>query len=139
MGLSDGPTPTNLFRRKAVVISIMLVISLVHFLRVGTYLDGIYFTLYYSFFSDVFIPFGLYFLLCAGETSFGFLADWWIKATIVFGGATFTEIMQSFDIYFFGTTYDPVDIVMFAMAALLAAFVDRVLFWRYLPGWRTDV
>jgi len=36
-----------------------------------------------------------------------------------------------------GTTYDPLDILMFAIGVLLAAFVDRVVFWRFLPFWAT--
>ncbi|MEJ2238722.1 MAG: hypothetical protein P8X82_10530 [Gemmatimonadales bacterium] len=49
--------------RTAVAIVIVVLIALVHSFRVGSYLNGSLFTLYYSYFSDVFLPFGMYFLL----------------------------------------------------------------------------
>jgi len=116
----------------------MLVIALIHALRLGSYLDGVFFTIYYSYFSDFIIPFGMYFLLCINDSTIPFLTDWRLKALLVFAVSTLTEVMQAFGIYFLGVTFDPVDIVMFGGGVLIAAFVDRVLFWHYLPFWRTN-
>ena len=84
--------------RTALVVSIMLVIALVHLFRVGTYLQGSLFTLYYSYFSDIVIPFGMYFLLCLEDVYIRFLRDWRVKALLVFGVASSTEVMQAFGI-----------------------------------------
>ena len=53
--VSGGTTTKG---RTALIVSILLVIALVHIFRVGTYLRGSLFTLYYSYFSDIVVPFG---------------------------------------------------------------------------------
>ena len=121
--------------RMALIIGIMLVIALVHLFRVGTYLPGSLFTLYYSYFSDIVIPFGMYFLLCLEDVYFRFLRDWRVKALLVFGVASSTEVMQAFGVPLLGQTFDPLDFVMFAGGVLLAALVDRFLFDRLFSFW----
>jgi hypothetical protein len=121
--------------RRAVVVALMLVIALAHAFRVGTYLDGTLFTVYYSYFSDIVIPFGMYFLLCLNDVSFPFLRDWRVKALLVFAVSSLTEVMQAFGVPLLGLTYDPLDIVMFGVGTLAAVLVDRVLFERILPFW----
>ncbi len=121
--------------RVAVIIGIMLVIALIHAFRVGTYLEGRLFTLYYSYFGDIIIPFGIYFLLSINDSTLPFLADWRVKAVAVFVAATFTEVMQAFGFYALGVTYDPLDILMFAIGVLLAVILDRIIFARILPFW----
>jgi len=111
--------------------------------------------LYYSYFSDVIIPFGMYFLMCLFEARVRailfseapeqvkrtvkpaaiFLSDWRLKALLVFGVASFTEVLQGFGVPLLGRTFDPVDFPMFAGGVLLAVLADRVLLERFLPGW----
>ena len=121
--------------RIAVILGIQLLIALVHLLRIGTYLRGSLFTLYYSYFSDVVIPFGMYFLLCLNDVYFRLLRDWRAKAVLVFSVATSTELMQAFGVPLLGQTFDPLDFVMFAAGVLLAVVVDRVLFGWLFPFW----
>jgi hypothetical protein len=111
----------------------MLLIALVHLFRVGSYLRGSLFTLYYSYFSDIVVPFGMYFLLCLNDARVPFLRDWRVKALLVFGIASSTEVMQAFGVPLLGGTFDPLDFVMFGGGVLLAALVDRFLFDRLLP------
>lgn len=120
------------------VIGIMLLIALVHASRVGTYLPRNLQSLYYSYFSDVVIPFGFYFLLCLNDTQFRALRDWRIKALLVFGAATITEILQFFGVPLLGRTFDSLDIVMFAAGVLLAVLADRFALSRVVPGWSHD-
>ena len=136
------PAPTSgstgvpiAFGRVAVVVGIMVVIALVHGFRLGTYLDGTLFTLYYSYFSDILVPFGMYFLLCLNEASLRFLADWRVKALLIYAITSLTEVAQAFGIPLLGSTFDPLDFVMFGAGVLLAAFADRVLFARLFPFW----
>ena len=129
---------TTVIGRSAVVITVMLFIALIHVFRVGTYLEDPLFSLYYSYFSDIIIPFGMYFLLCLNDVTLPFLKDWWVKALIVFTVAAITEIMQAFGIPLLGQTFDMLDIVMFAVGVLSAAFVDRIIFDRIFPFWSLE-
>jgi len=121
--------------RTPVVISIIVVIALVHLFRVGIYLHGSLFRLYYAYVSDVIVPFGMYFLLCLRDDRIPLLTDWRVKAILVFGVASSTEVMQAFGVPLLGSTFDPLDFVMFGAGVMLAAVADRVCLARLLPGW----
>lgn len=120
--------------RTAVIVSILLLIALVHLFRVGTYLRGSLFTLYYSYFSDIVVPFGMYFLICLNDMRVRSLRDWRVKAMLVFGVASSTEVLQACGVPLLGQTFDPLDFVMFGGGVLLAALVDRFLFDRLFPA-----
>ena len=83
------------------------------------------------------IPFGFYFLLSVNDKSLAFLRNWKIKAALIFTGATITEVLQYFDIYAFGTTFDPLDIIAFGVGTIMAVLVDRLLFPRIFSFWAT--
>jgi hypothetical protein len=100
--------------------------------RTSSNLRGTLFTLYYSYFSDIVVPFGMYFLLCLKDDRVPFLGDWRRKAMLVFGIACFTEVMQAFGVPLLGRTFDPLDVVMFGGGVGLAVLVDRVLLTRLL-------
>jgi len=86
------------------------------------------YNLYYGYFSDIVIPFGLYFLLSLNDTAIPVLRRWYVKAGIVFSLASFTEICQFFGFEALGVTFDPVDILAFGTGVLIAAFVDVKVF-----------
>ena len=67
-----------------------------------------------------------------------FLRKWYIKAGIVFGLSTLSEILQIFGIYFLGVTFDMLDIFMFGIGVLTAVFIDKQLFTRWIPFWEMD-
>ena len=48
---------------------------------------------------------------------------------------TTSEVLQYFDIYAFGVTFDPMDIVAFAVGIIAAVLVDRFLFPRIFSFW----
>ena len=121
--------------RTAVVVAIVLAIASAHAFRVGTYLGGSLSRLYYSYFSDVAIPFCMYLLLCLRARRLPLLADWRARALLVFGIASFAEVMQAFGVPLLGRTFDPLDFAMFAVGVALGAIVDRVALAR-LPGAR---
>ena len=81
-----------------VAIAVILFIAAIHIFRVGTYLSGRLFILYYSFFSDIIIPIGIYFMLCMNAVFIPWLKNWKTKAAIVFVIAAATEIAQAFGI-----------------------------------------
>jgi len=152
---ASRPTPGNATAgvRTAVAVSVLLLIALVHVFRLGACLRGRLFVLYYSYFSDIAIPFGMYFLMCLLEarvraifysdapeevkrkvsTVLTFLSDWRRKALLVFGVASFTEVLQGFGVPLLGRTFDPLDFAMFAGGVLLAVLVDRLVLDRLFP------
>lgn len=119
----------------ALPLTILAVVALVHILRIGTYLRGSLFALYYSYFSDIVVPFGIYFLLYLDATYVRLLRDWRVRAMLVFGVASATEVLQAFGVPLLGQTFDPLDFVMFGGGVLLAVLVDRCLFDRLFPWW----
>jgi hypothetical protein len=54
---------TSLPKRRAVIVGIMIVIAATHVFRIGSYLHGELHNFYYSYLSDIVLPFGCYFLL----------------------------------------------------------------------------
>lgn len=124
--------------RKLIGIIIILVIAAMHAFRVGSYLNGDLYLYYYSYVSDIIIPFGLYFLLCITEIRYKFLQKWTIKAGIIFGAATLTEILQAFGIYFLGETFDYIDFAMFGLGVLMAVLFDKLIFEPFVPNWKLD-
>jgi hypothetical protein len=117
------------------VFGILLAIALMHAFRVGQYLEGQWHIYYYSFFSDLILPFGMYFLLCLNEWHIPLLRRWTIKSGLVFGAAAAAETLQAFGIACLGETFDPLDYGMYAMGAAAAALFDRQVFRRILPYW----
>ena len=124
--------------RIIVGISIISVIALIHIFRVGSYLKGDLYLLYYSYASDLIIPFGIYFLFCIDEIFIKILGRWYIKASIILGFTTLMEILQLFGIYALGNTFDPIDILMYGLGVGFAIVFDRLLFKRFIPFWDLD-
>jgi hypothetical protein len=122
--------------RKIVGIGIMLAIAAMHAFRIGQYLNGNLYIYYYSFASDLILPIGSYFMLSMVEIQFRFLRNWFVKALIVFAVMTFSEIMQIFGFYFFGVTFDILDILMFGMGVLIAVLIDKQILERFIPHWK---
>lgn len=122
--------------RITVGISINLLIATIHIFRLGSYLNGDLYILYYSYASDILIPIAFYFLLCMNDIQIRFLRKWYTKALIVFVMATFTEVMQAFGVYMLGVTFDLLDIIMFGIGVLIAALLDVQVFERLVPGYK---
>ena len=122
--------------RKIVGISFILSIAAMHAFRIGQYLNGNLYIYYYSFASDLILPIGSYFMLSMVEYQFRFLRNWFVKALIVFAVMTFSEIMQIFGFYFFGVTFDILDILMFGIGVLIAVIIDTQIFERFMPFWK---
>ena len=118
-----------------VVIGILILIAAIHIFRIGSYLNGRAYQLYYSYASDLMLPFGIYFLLCLQEKQFPFLKKWYTKAGLIFAACTITEILQAFGIHLLGVTFDPADILMYGLGVLFAALVDRMVLSRLMKGW----
>ena len=124
--------------RLAVMITIQLLLALIHIFRIGRFLHGDLYHLYYGYFSDIVAPFGFYFLLCINDRRVPFLRPWHVKSLLVFTGATTAEFLQYFGVYALGVTFDPFDILMYAAGVALAATIDTQVFPRIFAFWRVD-
>jgi len=114
--------------RSGAAIAVILTVALMHAFRVGSYLEGDLFNLYYSFASDILIPIAAYFLLVLNEINWAnFLRKGWVKAGLVVGAAVFAEILQGFGIPLLGSTFDPLDLLMYPLGAAAALLLDRFL------------
>ena len=127
----------RLYQKSRIIVGVstMLIIAAMHAFRIGQYLNGDLYIYYYSFASDLVLPIGSYFMLSMNEIQIRFLRRWFVKALIVFAVMTFSEIMQIFGIYFFGVTFDILDILMFGIGVALAVFFDKQIFERFIPFW----
>ena len=118
----------KLNHKKAIIIGIQFFLAALHILGPGQYLSDSWRSLYQSYFSDLVLPFGLYFLLCASEDSLPFLQHWQARALAAFLAPATAESLQAFGIHAFGATFDPLDILMYAIGVALAVLVERKLF-----------
>lgn len=120
--------------RKIVVISLQIVIVVLLILgaEFSTNSLRIY---YYGYFADVVIPFGFYFLLFLIQDKLPVFEKWQVKALSIFSLCALSEFLQSLGIYAFARVFDPLDFVMYGIGVLAAAFVDRMIFHKYLSFW----
>ncbi len=110
--MSKNLVPPYHLVRIIVGVIVMVIIAVIHAFRLGSYLNGEFYIYYYSYASDIMLPFGVYFMLCMNEIQIRFLRKWTTKAALVFCAMTFSEVLQFFNIYFFGVTFDMVDILI---------------------------
>ena len=122
--------------RHAVVLSIMLLIAAAHIVGIGRHLQGELSALYSSYFSDIVIPFGYYFLLFLPGSQWRWVSRWETKASIVFLLPSAAETLQYFGVGLLGSTFDPLDYVMYAIGAISGAIVDTQVFGRTFSFWR---
>jgi hypothetical protein len=73
-------------------------------------------------------------MLCINDVSIPILKNWKTKAAIVFIIAAGTEIAQAFGIPILGSTFDPLDFVMFGVGIFIAIGLDYI-FSRVFSFW----
>lgn len=92
--------------------------------------------LWVSYANDLIQPFAFYFFLCLAEC---WLNTWKVRGLIAFAIPTLIEIGQGLYYQFTPTHYvgsfDPLDILMYAMGVGLAIFVERKIFAKLLKFW----
>ena len=117
------------------VILIQVAIALIHVFRLGQIFQGQAYSLYYSYFSDLILPFAAYFLLSLQEITISVFRKWYVKASLIFALTTLAEICQFFGIEVLGVTFDPFDILMYGIGVSAAALIDVKVFTKYLGFW----
>jgi hypothetical protein len=121
--------------RFVVAIIIIILIAIIHLFRIGNYLNEDLRILYYSYASDIMIPFGIYFLFCLNELRYKFIRSWKIKAFVILCFCAITEILQAFGYYFLGQTFDVLDLLAYSFGVFLAVIFDQFLFKKFIPYW----
>ncbi len=124
--------------RRAIVVSIMILIAFLHILGPGRYTQGAFYNFYYSYFSDLTLPFGGYFLLCMAERDMPILRRWETKSAIVFLMASIAETCQYFGIPVLGETFDVLDYFMYGIGSISAVIVDTQVFSRVFDFWISE-
>ena len=147
-------------RRLAVIFGIVFLIAVIHIFRIGSYLQGESYKIYYSYFSDFILPFGCYFLLCLSEFQIPvlegqdtlipvpeflsknnfiiripFFSRWEGKVATAFILPSIAETCQYFGIPVLGVTFDPLDYFAYGIGAILAVVVDTQIFSRIFNFW----
>ncbi len=122
-------------KRRAVIAGILFLIAAIHLFRLGSYLEGQFYHLYYGYFSDFVLPAGGYFLLCAAEEQIPILRRWGMKSAIAFIAPALAETGQYFGIPILGAAFDPLDYLMYGMGVLSAWSTDRRVFPRIFDFW----
>ena len=125
-------------KKKYLIIGIEILLALMHVVGIGRNSNESMFILSASYFSDLALPFGFYFLLMISENKVAILRKWWVKAGIVFLMATLAEVGQFFGLYILGRTFDPIDIILYAAGVLIASLVDW-LFTIVFKFWKTEM
>jgi len=121
-------------KRTIFVVVLQLVLAM-FFIASKSWMSGSMRVIYQSYFADVIIPFGFYFLLTLSSDNHKQLKKWWVKALLVFGLCALSETLQYFGVFALARVFDPVDYLMYGVGVLLAAFVDRQIFTRIFSYW----
>ena len=77
---------------------------------------------------DLLLPVNLYLLLqLALRKRLAVRTSRWIGGTFTFLFGTFVEMLQYQEIHIFGNTYDPMDILMYAIGTIIGVILDVTL------------
>jgi len=112
------------------IVSICLLVGLLHFL-VGPDYQGPFRNFMRGYLIDILLPFNLYLLLQISlRKSLSVNKSRIVAAIFIFSFGTFVEIMQLNKIYFLGSTYDPLDILMYGLGIGLGLTFDLTILNR---------
>ncbi len=120
--------------KKTIVVITVLIIACILVIGAGWAGETID-RLFHSYFADIALPFGFYFLLVLLEEKYEPIKKWYIKAGAILFLCVLSETLQYFGIYALAIVFDPLDYVMYASGIVLAIFTDRVIFKSLISFW----
>jgi hypothetical protein len=121
-------------QKKLVVVITQLIIACLFVIGADWASDSIR-RFFHSYFADIAIPFGFYFLLVLLEDRYKLLQRWYVKAAVIFILCSISETLQFFSIYALATIFDPRDYAMYALGVVLAVIVDRIILKKLFGFW----
>jgi hypothetical protein len=119
-------------RKKAIIVAIALSVAALHFVTGENY-QGPFPLFVNGYLIDILLPMELILLMTLFENRIINAA--WFRAVAVFGFGCFVEASQYFGRPFFGSTFDPLDILAYAGGVTLGLLLDLVIFPRWVRGW----
>jgi hypothetical protein len=121
-------------QKKLVVVITQLIIACLFAIGADWASDSIH-RFFHSYFADIAIPFGFYFLLALLEDRYKLLQKWYVKAAVIFILCSISETLQFFSIYALAMVFDPWDYAMYILGVVLAAIVDRIILKKLFGFW----
>ena len=114
-----------------VIVSISLFVGLLHFL-IGPNYQGICKHFIHGYLIDILLPLNLYLLLQISlRKKISVYKSRILAAIVTFLFGTTVEILQLYDLNFFGNTYDPLDILMYGIGIVLGIIIDLTIINKF--------
>lgn len=113
--------------RKPVVVAICLAVGALH-LVTGPNYGGPFPAFVNGYLIDLLLPFSLVLLLGVGLERLPRLFRPVVRATAVFLFGAAVELLQYLGVPLFGSTFDPLDLLMYAVGACSAVAFERLVF-----------
>lgn len=135
-GSIQKPDEKKLRKKIVLVVGLMLFITFLHVINIKSFLNPKLSIYYSSFFSDLLLPFGVYFLIAMNDWRYPVLHKWWVKALLTFSIPAFAEILQAFGIYALGSTFDPLDFLMYGIGVMMAVLLEKLVFEPHISFWK---
>ena len=124
----------SLFKRKAIAVSIAVIVGLLHFITGPSY-HGPFRAFVNGYMIDILLPLAMYLVL--GVNVQPIARSGIARGTFIFAIGAITETMQYFGVPIFGRTFDSLDYLMFGIGIGLAALFERIMFFNTPAGSRS--
>jgi len=118
--------------KRWIIVSIALLVAALHFVTGENY-QGPFPLFVNGYLIDILLPMEL--ILLMGLIEHKVINSAWFRAGAVFGFGCVVEASQFFGRPFFGSTFDPLDILAYALGVSLGLLLDLVIFPRLARGW----
>jgi len=118
--------------RKWTVTIIALIVAGLHFVT-GEHYQGPFPLFVNGYLIDILLPMEL--ILLMGLVENRVVSSALFRAVAVFGFGCLVEGSQYFGRPFFGSTFDPLDILAYALGVTLGLLLDLVIFPRLIKSW----
>jgi hypothetical protein len=113
------------------IVGLSLFVALLHFI-IGPDYNGIFRNFVRGYLIDLILPMNLYLLLqISFRKKFSVAKSRLIGALFTFSFGITVEILQLLKIKFLGSTFDPLDIVMYALGIMAGLLVDYTIIDKF--------
>ena len=117
--------------RKHLVVAIALFVVLLHFVT-GPGYDGPARAFVNGYLIDLLLPFAMYLLLGLPDRPFRMSRT--VRACVVLAVGAGVEVLQYFGVPIFGRTFDPADLVMYALGVTAGVVLEATVLSRLERG-----
>jgi hypothetical protein len=113
------------------IVALSLFVALMHFI-IGPDYNGIFKHFVRGYLIDLILPMNLYLLLQISlRKKFSIVKSRVIGATFTFSFGVIVEILQLLEIKFLGSTYDPLDILMYGLGVMTGILIDYTIIDKF--------